>query len=282
MNNEKASVGEAQSVASQRCVLAIAAHPDDIEFYMAGTLLLLRQRGWQAHYLNIGDGCCGTEAIPRDEIIRIRREESRAAAQRLGAVYHESLAHDLEIFYNHELLTRVAAIVRQAAPDIVLTQSPSDYMEDHQNACRLAVSAAFAKGMRNYAVVPAQAPIRKDITVYHATPHSHRDALRRAVRSGLYVDIGTVMDAKAELLACHRSQKDWLDASQGMGCYIETMRGLAAETGQLSGRYAYAEGWRRHAHWGFSAAEVDPLREALADVCGIDERYERELDIGER
>ena len=259
------------------CVLAVAAHPDDIEFYMAGTLLLLRQRGWQAHYFNIADGCCGTETHGRDEIIRIRREESIAAARRLGATYHESLAHDLEIIYTRELLARVTAVMRQAAPDVVLTHSPNDYMEDHQNACRLAVSAAFGRGMPNLASEPPRATIGKHVTVYHAVPHSNRDGLRRVVRSGLYVDVGAALDEKSAMLACHRSQKDWLDASQGMDCYLDAMRELTRETGRLSGRYASAEGWRRHAHAGFCAADADPLREALADVCGVDERYEREL-----
>ena len=44
-------------------VLAAVAHPDDIEFTMAGTLLRLRDRGWQIHYMNIANGSCGT-AVP--------------------------------------------------------------------------------------------------------------------------------------------------------------------------------------------------------------------------
>ena len=66
-----------------RRAFAIAAHPDDTEFQMAGTLILLRDAGYQIHYMNIGNGCCGT------------------------------------------------------------VEYAKDYMEDHQNAARLAVSAAF-------------------------------------------------------------------------------------------------------------------------------------------
>ena len=40
--------------------IAIGAHPDDIEFYMAGTLVLLERTGWETHYLNVGNGCCGS------------------------------------------------------------------------------------------------------------------------------------------------------------------------------------------------------------------------------
>ena len=41
--------------------LAIAAHPDDIEFVMAGTLLRLAETGWSIHYFNIANGCCGSK-----------------------------------------------------------------------------------------------------------------------------------------------------------------------------------------------------------------------------
>jgi hypothetical protein len=66
-----------------------------------------------------------------------------------------------------------------------------------------------------------------------------------------------------ELLACHESQKAWLDESQGMNSYLQAMMDLCADVGQMSGRFEYAEGWRRHAHLGFCAAESDPLSDAL-------------------
>ena len=50
--------------------------------------------------------------------------------------------------------------------------------------------------------------------------------------------------------------------------------------GRLSGRFEYAEGWRRHLHLGLSRDEVDPLREALGDDCLIDTDYETDLDNG--
>jgi LmbE family N-acetylglucosaminyl deacetylase len=261
-----------------RSVFAIVAHPDDIEFSMAGTLLLLKQRGWVVHCMNVANGCCGTTGLPKAEIVRLRREESLAAARRLGAIHHESLTDDLAILYTPELLARLGAAIREATPDILLTHSPADYMEDHQNTCRLAVSAAFCRGMPNFPVVPPRPSTTQDIAVYHAPPHGNRDALRRLVRSGLYVDISPVIEEKAALLACHRSQKEWLDASQGMDSYRETMRKLSREVGKLSEHYAYAEGWRRHTHAGLSAADADPLREALADACRVDERHEQELE----
>ena len=102
-------------------VLAVFAHPDDIEFVAAGTLLRLREAGWQIHYLNLSGGDCGSMTTSADDLRAIRAQEGRAAAAMLGAEFHESLASDLCIFYEERLLRRLAAIVRQVQPRIVLT-----------------------------------------------------------------------------------------------------------------------------------------------------------------
>lgn len=261
-----------------KTAFAVAAHPDDIEMVMAGTLLLLADRGFEIHYLNIANGSMGTQTHSREEIIEIRREEARRAAGSIGAVYHESLVDDLDIFYRTDTTMQLCSIMREVAPDILLVQSPCDYMEDHQNAVRLAVTAAFCRGMRNTPVVPPRPPIDKEVTVYHAQPHGNRDAMRRLVRAGIYVDIGDVLAKKRQMLACHESQKTWLDVSQGMDSYLTTMEDLSRQTGKLSGRYEYAEGWRRRSHLGYCAADADPLIDALGDVALVDEEYEHSLD----
>lgn len=243
---------------------AIAAHPDDIEFLMAGTLILLGQAGYELHYMNIANGSCGTARHTREEIIELRRAEAQAATALIGAVYHESLVDDLAIFYEPTTLARLAAVVREVAPEILLVQSPVDYMEDHQNAARLAVTAAFARGMPNFPTDPPRPPVSQEVTVYHAQPHGNRDPLRQRVIPDLYVDVSSVLARKREMLACHRSQKEWLDESQGMDSYLTAMEEICREIGAMSGRFAFAEGWRRRLHLGFCAAEADPLAQALA------------------
>lgn len=248
---------------------AIAAHPDDIEFLMAGTVIRLAGAGYEIHYLTIANGSCGTSTRPTDEIVRVRRDEAMAAAASIGAVYHESLVPDIEIFYEKELLARVAAIVREVAPEILLVQSPADYMEDHQNAAHLAVTAAFCRGMRNFPTDPPRPPVEGDLAVYHAQPHGNRDPLRRLVHPDLFVDISGVVGRKRDVLACHRSQKEWLDESQGMDSYLTAMEDFGREVGRLSGRFEYAEGWRRRLHLGFGPEDFDPLAAALGPhVCG--------------
>ncbi len=256
---------------------AIVAHPDDVEFHMAGTLLLLKDAGAQIHLWNLANGCYGSVEHGYHEITRMRWEEAQAAAHEIGATIYPPIVDDLGILYEPSLLMRVSALIRQVQPDILLTHSPQDYMEDHMNACRLAVTGAFARGMPNYASLPPLPPWAGNITLYHAMPHGLRDGLRQRVHAGQYVDIGTVLERKRSMLAKHRSQKEWLDVSQGMDSYLTAMEEAGRQVGQLSGRFIYAEGWRRHLHLGYASHEIDPLAEALGANCWVDPAYEQAL-----
>lgn len=250
-----------------KSVIAIAAHPDDIEFLMAGTLLRLRQAGYAIHYWNLANGCCGSTQYDAATTAKIRREEGKAAADYLGAEFHESICNDLEIFYDRQTLAKVAAVIRRVRPEIVLTHAPVDYMEDHTNACRLATTAAFARGMPNFPTDPPVPASAGKVTVYHAQPYSHRDPLGRIVAPELVVDVTELQPAKREMLSLHASQKQWLDESQGLDSYLDTLSNLDAELGQRTATFAFAEGWRRHLHLGFCGADDDPMRLALREHC---------------
>lgn len=245
---------------------AIGCHPDDIEFVMAGTLILLRQAGYEIHYMNVANGSCGTTQYDEPTIIKMRREEALNAATHIGAVFHESLVNDLDVFFVPGLIKRVSAVIREVAPEIILTQSPSDYMEDHQNTCRVVVSAAFYRGMINHHSIPDRPVTEQDVTIYHAMPAGLRDPLRNPVTPDLYVDTTSVLDTQTEMLAMHKSQKEWLDTSQGMDSYLITMQDRSREVGRMSGAYEHAEGWRRRLYLGYCAEDADPLKDALENV----------------
>ncbi len=261
-----------------KVAIAIGAHPDDIEFYMAGTLLLLKRAGYETHYLNVASGNCGSAEFSGPATRDIRQTEARAAAKLLGATFHSSLADDLEIFYHPDLLRKVAAIVREVKPTVVLTHSPQDYMEDHATTCRLAVTAAFARGMANFKTSPARPPAENGVTVYHAMPHGLRDGLRRCVVPGAFVDTSSVQKDKREALAAHKSQQKWLDRSQGLNSYLLAMEDMALEVGKMSKRFKVAEGWRRRLHLGFCGKDDDPLRETLGKSYLVNTAYERALE----
>lgn len=265
---------------TQPVAFAVAAHPDDIEFMMGGTLALLGRAGYELHMMNLCNGSCGTAVDDYETIVARRTDEARESAKVLGAVFHEPLVDDLGLFYERKTVDRMVSVVRGVNPSIMLLSSPQDYMEDHMNACRVAVTAAFCRGMRNYPADPPCPPVEGEVTLYHALPWGLRDSLRRVLRAGQYVDVSSVLDIKREALACHKSQKEWLDASQGLDSYLITMEEMAAAAGRQSGCFSHAEGWRRHLHLGFCAEHADPLRDALGAACAVSRAYEENLERG--
>ena len=245
-------------------ILAIAAHPDDIEFCMAGTMLAMAARGWDLHVFNVCRGNLGSATIPGPELAETRAREARLAAAVMGAAWHAPVAPDLEVFYTSDMIRRVAAVVRQARPSVILTHAPEDYMEDHMVVARLAATAAFSRAMPNLETTPPVPAGEWPVRLYHALPHGLRDGMGRPVHADAYVDTSLFHGRKREALACHASQKEWLDRSQGMDSYLLAMDALSREVAAACGRgVVWAEGWRRHGHLGFCDEGFDPLAEVF-------------------
>ena len=248
-------------------VLAICCHPDDMEMMMAGTILLLKDAGCEIHTINVANGCVGSTELPPAEIAAVRWGEAQASARLLGSVLHECMVDDLEVFYTQDLVRRITGLVRRVKPDLVLTQSMEDYMDDHMNTARLAVTGTFSRNIPFFRSIPDAPAVFEDCMLYHATPHILTDMMRRPITPEIYVDIQSVIDRKEKLLACHASQKAWLDKTQGFDSYLRTMRDLSEKVGTMSGRFRLAEGWRRHSHVGFTREDSNPLADLLKDRC---------------
>ena len=263
-----------------KAAIAIGAHPDDIEFYMAGTLLMLKQAGYQIHYMTVANGSCGSTQYNATMLRSIRNSEARAAAKILGAHFHPSITEDLEVLYTVEQLRKLSAVIRDVKPNIVLTHSPQDYMEDHMNPCRLAVSAAFTRSMRNFKSAPSRPTADYDVTVYHAMTNGMVDPLRRRIIPGAFVNTTPVRKTQLKALSAHKSQQNWLDVSQGMSSLQLAVEDLARAVGRLSKKFKHAEGWRRHLHYGFSGKDCDPMAEALGKNYLVNRVYERSLQRG--
>lgn len=242
---------------------AIAAHPDDIEFMMAGTLMLLRDAGYEIHYMNVADGSCGSMTTDAKTTAALRLIEARNAAASMGAIFHAPLTPDLMVYYTPQLVARLCAVIREVSPEILLLPAPDDYMEDHTNTSRIGVTAAFCRNMPNFQTDPASKHIENEMAVYHALPYGLHDQLRNLVLPHFYVDVESVIQAKSDALARHVSQKQWLDDSQGHDSYLITMKDMAAEVARLGSKFKYAEGWRRHSHLGFGPQNFDPLCKTL-------------------
>lgn len=260
-----------------KTAIAIAAHPDDIEFMMAGTLLLLKTKGYEIHYLNLSSGNLGTTEYDTESIKAMRLYEAKRAAAILGAHFHPPFCNDLEIFYNDKTVKQLTAIIRDVKPAIVLTHSPVDYMEDHTNTSRLAVTACFARGMPNFQSIPDRPVDNYNCTVYHALPHGLRDPLRKAVMAGAFVNTTSVHQQKLEALKAHQSQQNWLDISQKLNSYLQAMEDMSLKVGEMSKQFKHAEGWRRHLHYGFCGPGDDPLQELGEDYI-VNDEYEQTLN----
>jgi LmbE family N-acetylglucosaminyl deacetylase len=247
----------------KKIVMALGCHPDDIEFMMAGTLLLCKEAGCETHYMNMANGSCGTASLSPAKIIGLRAKEGKKAAAFAGAKFHKSLVNDIEVYYEDGLIRKIAGKIREVKPDLLLIPSLEDYMEDHMNTARIAVTAAFCRGMRNYRTTPSLKPVGKDMALYHALPYGLKDGMQQPVIPKLFVDISGVIEKKTEMLGIHKTQKDWLDKSQGLYAYLKTMRDMSRQVGKMSKKYKYAEGWRMHSPLGFSSSGKDTLSEIL-------------------
>ena len=255
-------------MSEKQVVFAVGAHPDDVEFNMAGALSLLAKAGWEPHMMNVSRSNLDSNELSEPEITHIRRQEAENSAAVIGAVYHPPIADDLMIFYEDRLLRRMAAVVREIRPTIVLLPSLNDYMEDHTNTARLVITACFSRAMKHYRTDPPHELTDQDVYLYHAQPHLNRDGMRNLVVPELFVNVTDAMETKLAMLGCHESQRQWLDETQGLDDYLESMRQSGAEVAGLCGQpgWEYAEGFRRHSHVGFAAQDGDPLADALGDA----------------
>lgn len=219
------------------------AHPDDAEFLCAGALILLREKGWEVHIASMTPGDCGSREMGPDEIARVRRAEASAAAALIGGQYHCVEARDLIVTYDAQTIGRTVDVIRRVDPAIVITHSPQDYMPDHEMTSLLARNACFGAPIPNF---PTGTPPTERIPhLYYAAPIEGKNIFGDPVPLAMAVDISAVIDKKAEMLACHRSQREWLRAQHGMDEYLEAMRRWAAAVGARIG-VAYAEGFRQH------------------------------------
>jgi LmbE family N-acetylglucosaminyl deacetylase len=246
-------------------VLSLMAHPDDAEFACAGTLVLLRRRGWEVHIATMTPGDVGSMSLPRDAISNIRRAEAAAAAAVIGAGYSCLEFGDLAVFYGEDAKRRACRLIRKVRPDLLITHPPADYMADHEETSRIAREAAFASTVPNWdRGAGSPAPCEKLPAVLYADPIGLRDNDGRLALASQAVDVTEVIGTKEKMLARHASQRDWLRAQHGEDEYLLSMKRWASERARTlkRKRVRYAEGFRRHLGHGF------PKDDFLAKALG--------------
>lgn len=228
-------------------ILAIHAHPDDIEFQCAGTLALLQQRGHSVTIATMTAGDCGSAELGPLEIARIRREEARSAAQILNADYHCLEFLDLQICHDNDGRRRVTELLRRTRPEIVLTAPPVDYMCDHENTSRLVRDACFCAPIPNYSTrqwdpVP---PLTTIPHLYYVDPLEGIDYFGKPIPPGFIVDISQTFSTKLQMLSCHASQRNWLLKQHGIDEYLESCKKWSSRRGSEIG-CDYGEAFTQH------------------------------------
>ncbi len=125
-------------------VLALAAHPDDIELSCGGTVCLMVKQGYKVGVVDFTRGELGSRGTPE-----LREEEAAAASKVMGIHARENLGMaDGNIVNTPENRLKVIRVLRRYRPHIVLVNAPKDRHPDHPNAANLAIEAIFYAGLR--------------------------------------------------------------------------------------------------------------------------------------
>lgn len=220
--------------------LLIYAHPDDIEFSVAGTVAKWTQQGCEVTYVVITDGNAGSheEGMTKEKIAAIRREEQTAAAHTAGAQNCVFLGYDDGMLQPTLTLRKdLVREIRRYKPNVVICGDPTFYYSetyinhpDHRAAAVAALEAVFPA-----AEMPLAFPELADEGL---TPHKTNYVYVSSSRDAdLYINITDSIDTKIEALRQHKSQiGDW-DPE-------EMIKSWSAGTGKKVG-FAHAESYRR-------------------------------------
>lgn len=185
-------------------VLAIGAHPDDLELNCFGTLAKFVKQGHTVYTCTVCNGSLGSYVIEPGELAEMRKKEAAEAAEMIGAKYvcmdiGDTAANAADV----QQQVKMVSLIRDIQPDLIITHAPNDYMGDHVETHKLVFKASFDASVPHY-----EAPNMNPVSVcpiYFMENAYGVDFLPQD-----YVDITDEIDVKEKALGCHKSQVDWL------------------------------------------------------------------------
>jgi len=210
-----------------RRVLAVGAHPDDIEIGCGGTLAKLRDRGEEVHALVATSGEAGSDSIDTATLARMREQEARAAGEALGfdSIRFLRLPDGLTGFTREDKI-RVIGILREVRPHTVFVHASRDQFLDHKAIHGLVVAAVGAAAGPWFQEAPGE-PWSVDTMLGYEVWHPLESY-------DMAVDVTETLGRKLEALQRHSSQTETIP-------YHEAMEGLARYRGAMSGVGRHAE-----------------------------------------
>jgi len=225
-------------------VLAVGAHPDDVEIFCSGTLIKCVERGDTVIICYACSGDLGHMVIPPEELKVIRANEAKKAGALEGMEVIWGGFDDMNLFENNrEARDKMVDVIRYANPDLIITQNPVDYHADHSSISKLVFDASFTATLPNYKCSVHR--LTKDDTPAKLVPiyYMDTDAGMGFGQPDIYVDVSSLMDRKLKMLACHESQVVWLKEHDGIDL-AEICKSFLKNRGYQCG-VEYAEAFRQ-------------------------------------
>ena len=202
----------------KKVVLAVGAHPDDIEFTASGTIAKLVEEGWDAYYLISTDGCRGSrdDNTTHEELAKTRRNEQEAAGKILGLADIFYLDHqDTQLMCNPLLKEQIVCVIRTVKPTVVITMDPTFYYSITSPWKKAAFINHTDHRAAGLATMDAVFPLSKDRLSFPEheqqglSPHKVDELWFTSFeRKDYLVDITNTFEKKIKALAAHKSQFD--------------------------------------------------------------------------
>ena len=226
-------------------ILAFHCHPDDIEFWMGGTMALLAEKGHEIHFAIMTGGEVGSASATTQNIRTRRLLEAKQSADCIGAIFHYAGGHDLQVEYNDFYRKQSVRILREVSPDVVFAPPPSDYMIDHELVSLLVRNATFIAPVPNFDCGVPTTPTSKIPYLYYCDAAGGVDPFGRTLPLHGMVNVTTVLDTKIEMASCHKSQSEWLKYFNGFDNYVASMVDMTQKCGRRAG-IPFGEGFIQH------------------------------------
>ena len=218
-------------------ILAVGCHPDDLEIGCYGTLAKYVKQGHDVAVCHVANGNLGHAIIMPDELREMRFKEAEEASKIIGATHYSIDIGDLYVTpENDDLIFKLAKVVRDVQPDVIITHNEKDYMNDHMNTCQAVFRASFAASCAHF-------DLSDPTPAAGVCPIFHMDTLTGAgFLPTEYVDITDTIDLKLEALSCHKSQIVWMLEHDDID-FVDMVRTCSRVRGYQCGA-DYAEGFR--------------------------------------
>lgn len=237
----------------QRRILFIGAHPDDADILCGGTAIKLSRAGHLVKFVSVTNGDTGHHILSRKETARVRAGEAQKAAKVFGLYEYQILDHDCGIEASVENRREICRIIREFAPDILISHRLCDYHPDHRATAQLVQDCAYVCMVPHFCEetpIPEKAPIFAFSFDRFLEPRPHRpDAA---------IEIDSVMKQKLDAHMCHHSQFfEWLP-------WADFDKNFDASTLDEEGKYNHLLRWEQR----FTADNNVGVRERLIAAYG--------------